>query len=149
MSFKDTPHIHCTILIYVRISLTICSSFMAHFSHMSKIHTSKLLSVLPDAVFIIIITTYLSFGFHSQFGIYRPVSHPDVGIRLPLQLLFVLLPLHLLLCLLIFVLDLKSLQISHQIRSPFFSFALFSCSLFLSASVVVYIISFPIAHTVL
>ena len=92
---------------------------------------------------------YLSIGFHSPSGIRRPVSHLDVGIRLPLQLLFVLVTLHILRCLLIFVLDLKSLQSSHRTRSPFFSFSLFSCCVFLSSSVSVYILSFPIAHILL
>ena len=92
---------------------------------------------------------YLSIGFHSPSGIRRPVSHLDVGIRLPLQLLFVLVTLHILRCLLIFVLDLKSLQSSHRTRSPFFSFSLFSCCVFLSSSFSAYILPFPIAHILL
>ena len=79
----------------------------------------------------------------------RPVSHLDVGIRLPQQLLFVLVALHVLRCLLIFFLDSKSLQSLHRTRSPFFSFSLFSCCVFLSSSVGVYILSFPIAHILL
>ena len=90
---------------------------------------------------------YLSIGFHSPSGIRRPVSHLDVGIRLPLQLLFVLVALHIPRCLLIFVLDVKPLQSSHRTRSPFFSFSLFSCWVFLSSSVSVHILSFHIAHT--
>ena len=57
--------------------------------------------------------------------------------------------LQFLLCLLIFVLDLKSLQSSHWINSPFFSLSLFPYCMLFCSSFNVYILSFNIAHVLL